>query len=68
MSDGIAKPRFGEASQHLSGIITSGVHEFHIGCMNNISTKFPLESWLQLRVTDYSNHHSLLKTKASNVT
>ena len=59
MCDGIAKPRCGEASQHLSGTITSGAHEFHISCTNNLSAKFTLESCLQFRVTDYSSHPSL---------
>ena len=57
MCHGIVTPRCGEASQHLSGIITSGVYEFHIICMNTLTTTITFESCLQLRVTDYSSHH-----------
>jgi len=58
--DGIAKPRCGEASQHLKCITTSGVHKFHISCITTFSTKFSLDSCLQFRVTDYSSHPSIL--------
>jgi hypothetical protein len=44
--DGIATARCGDVSQHLGGIISSGVHEFHISCMNTFSTNFTLESCL----------------------
>jgi len=66
MYDGPAKSRCDEASQLLGSItrltkITSEVHEFHISCMNNLSTKFTLESCFQLPVTDYSNHSCFIE-------